>query len=448
MSEGVEVVISADDQATEVVDNVADNIDARVKRIKEVGGRAKASTEFIGTLASTLGGSELASYAGGIAQLTERISAFSEVSKGGGAGALAFKAGLLGVAAVAGYKIGTMIGDWAFETEKWTKQLAAANDLLRASGTALNQIEAVKLNFRVEKAELGGEVEQRKLLNQLINETAAVEQKIQETKAEQLKDNEGIVGYARYFAGNAEIIAEANKAELDVHQQKLDLLNQEKNALIAKLSPQRDEIETLKQAQALKERNRSYIEGLQNEVALLKASKEERAAIEAGQRAGGDTESALRIESLLREKQAIEEKQEAEKAAEEERKKADEDAKKRAEEIEKIKQNEVKRLKEQEILLNQGKEAARAFALEQQGLDEATAKRLAAEQERIDKMASRQQDPGTQQAVQGRLLTRGTQDRTKELIDVNKEIKKVLEGIEKNTEWRSQSELKLEVVGK
>ena len=83
MSEGVEILISADDQASKVLAKVSDNVDAKVKQIKTVGQGAKASTEFIGTLANSLGGSALGSYAAGIAQMTERIGAFSEVSKAG-----------------------------------------------------------------------------------------------------------------------------------------------------------------------------------------------------------------------------------------------------------------------------------------------------------------------------------------------------------------------------
>ncbi len=498
MSEGVEVVISADDQATDKINDVADNIDAKVKRIKEVGGRAKASTEFIGTLASSLGSSELASFAGGLGQLTERISAFSEVSKAGGGGALAFKAGLLGVAAVAGYKIGTMIGDWAFETERWTEQLSKATEELKIAGDALNRVESIKLSFRVEKAELGGEVEQRKLLNELTEKAFAIEEEIERTKAAQLKDNEGIVGYERFLAGNSEIIAEANKAELDVSQQKLDLINREKEALIAKLSPQKAELEAMKEKAALQEKNKSYIEGLKNEVALLNASSKahearnqaasidreiaglaqrkaggenvdaeiealtrkkaiveataesERRAIEAQQRAGGDVEAAKKIESLLHQKDLIEATKEAEKQASEQVKKAAEEQIKAAEQVADLKKKESDRIREQILLVTQGKEAAKAFALEQQGIDKESAKRLAAQQAMADELGKKLEGNDPQQAVQGRLLTRGrTDDIRQKQLDTALKQYDVLKRIEENSKaFKSQTEVAFEVVGR
>lgn len=509
MSEGVEVVISADDQASGKLNDVADNIDAKVKRIKEVGGRAKASTEFIGTLASSLGSSELASFAGGLGQLTERISAFSEVSKAGGGGALAFKAGLLGVAAVAGYKIGTMIGDWAFETERWTKQLREATAELKVAGDSLNRMESIKLSFRVERADLGGEVEQRKLLNELTEKAFAIEKEIEDTKAAQLKDNEGIVGYARYLAGNSEIIAEANEAELAVSQQKLDLINKEKEALIAKLSPQKAEIEAMKEKAALQEKNKSYIEGLQNEVDLLNAAakasravaidpafdqqleqlikkkaqlesagtaqtpdtsaidaeidamlrkkaaidataQSQRIELEAKQKAGADLVAQKQIEELMKRKAMIEATTEAEKTAFELQKKASEEQKKNAEQIADIKKKELLRLQEQRILIEQGKEAAKAFALEQQGIDKESARRLAAEEANLSKLAEKQQGQEPQQAVQGRLLTRGRSDdiRQKQLDTALKQYD-VLKKIEENSKaFKSSTEIAFEVVGR
>ena len=125
-SESVGILIEADDQASAKLQQVADNADRQVKRIKEVGQKAKASTEFVGTLANQLGGTQLGGFAGQLAQLTERISNFSEVSKAGGAGALAFKAGLVAATAIASYKVGEALSDWAFQTGAWKKELAAA----------------------------------------------------------------------------------------------------------------------------------------------------------------------------------------------------------------------------------------------------------------------------------------------------------------------------------
>jgi hypothetical protein len=86
-----------------------------------------------------------------------------------------------------------------------------------------------------------------------------------------------------------------------------------------------------------------------------------------------------------------------------------------AKRIEDLRISETQRLKEQRIELEQGAEAARKFALEQKGLDSATAARLAAEEAAIEKLREEKEqkveaDLSPQQGVQGRLLTRGPGD--------------------------------------
>jgi len=449
VSEGVEILISADDQASKVLGNVAKNVDAKVKQIKEVGRGAKASTEFVGTLANSLGGSQFASYAAGIAQLSERIGNFSEVSKAGAAGALAFKAGLLGVAAVAGFKIGSMIGDWAFETEKWRKQLSEANELLKIAGEEISRTDSIKLSFRTEKAELLGEVESRKLLNQLTEEAFAIETQIKATKAAQLKDNEGLIGYARYLAGNSEIIKEANKEEIAISQNKLELINKEKDAIAAKLSPYKLEIEALKEANALKKQNDLYIKSLSDEVELLKQSKDTRAGIEALQKSGGDAQAAAKIETLLKEKDALLAVAEQEKKNQADAEKAMDKQIADAEKIANIRKDELTKLEEQRILLTQGKEAAAAFALEQKGLDKATAAKIAAEQTKLDTLGEKQKEQAPQSAVQGRLLTRGPgDDIAKQQLTVQQNMLAALGVIKQKLPLSTSTSIKYEVVGR
>ncbi len=48
------VIIDAEDLASKKMADAARNVERSVKNIKDVGGKAKASTEFIGTLANTL----------------------------------------------------------------------------------------------------------------------------------------------------------------------------------------------------------------------------------------------------------------------------------------------------------------------------------------------------------------------------------------------------------
>lgn len=449
MSEGVEILISADDQASKVLGKVTDNVDAKVKQIRNIGGKAKASTEFIGTIANSLGNTQFAQAAGGLGQLSEKIGAFSEVSKLGAGGALAFKAGLLGVAAVAGFKIGTMIGDWAFETERWTKQLAEANDLLKESAAQIAKTEGVKLGFRVEKAGLEGEVSQRKLLNELNEQAFAIAKQIEDAKAQAKADTEGMVGFSRARVGTDKILAEMSETDLALLKEKLGVIKNERDAIAAKLSPYAAELELLKQTTELKKKNNDYIKSLQQEVALLAASKEEHAAIEALQKTGGDAMAAQKVELLLREKDALLAKAEAQKIADAEEKKATEEKVRAAERIAALKKSELAKLEEQRILLTEGKEAAHAFALEQEGIDKALAKRIASEKAMLDKQGEKVIEQAPQQAVQGRLLTRGQGgDTAKQSLEVQKKMLGALEEVKKKLPLSTSTSLEFEVVGR
>ena len=106
-TESVKIKIDAENKASAELRKVAFDADKAAKEIKEVGGKAKASTELVGSLANSLGGTQFGGAAGEVAMLTERISAFSEYRKQGGAGAMAFK-GWLGCCrlAVISFKVG------------------------------------------------------------------------------------------------------------------------------------------------------------------------------------------------------------------------------------------------------------------------------------------------------------------------------------------------------
>jgi len=413
VSEGVKILISADDQASKVLANVAQNVDAKVKQIKTVGQGAKASTEFIGSLANSLGGSVVGSYASGIAQLTEKISAFSEVSKAGTAGAMAFKAGLGGVAIAAGFKIGTMIGDWVFETARWNNELEKANASLLKSASIAAQTTGIGLSIQTEKIEQTEDpAERMRLLREYQTDLSKQAEK---TAIELAKQTQELKDQQTWYQRNVNLSEEqkaADEADLALTKEKLAAIEKEQEVVRNKLRSDVQELEALKEANALKKRNEDYIKSLADEVALLRASKDEHAAIAAMQKAGGNPEVAARIESLLREKEQIEAKRESEKLAADEAKKAAEEKRRDAERVADATQKELDKLQEQKIAMEQGSEAARRFALEKQGISKENAKRIAAEQEELDKRKLEQDFKRPDlQAVQSRLLTRGPMEK-------------------------------------
>jgi hypothetical protein len=493
VSDAVEILIQADDQASGKLNKVADNVDSQVKRIKEVGGRAKASTEFIGTLANSLGGSELASYAGGLAQLTERISAFSEVSKAGGAGAAAFKLGLAGVVAVGAFKAGQAIGNLVFETKRWSEELERAE---LTSAKLFDQASQLR-DFR-----FGTDMEGLSLIRDPEEQTAeakrlrdGIEKEIIGLQAtiKQTQDLEKDSNYAWFATAQERAL---DKKSIEDAEKQIEQLRQQRTAIDQTTDARRKELEAIRESQALADRNAGYIESLQGEVELLNASSKahearkqsasidtemeglaqrkaggenvdaeiealarkkaaveatadsERRAIEAQQRAGGDVEAAKKIESLMHQRDLIEATREAEKQAADQVKKASEEQIQASERIADLKQKESDRIKEQILLVTQGKEAAKAFALEQQGLDRESAKRLAAQQAMADELGKKLESDEPQQAVQGRLLTRGrTDDTAKKQLEVAMQMKKALDIIAANTEQTDDSGLVIEVSG-
>jgi hypothetical protein len=113
-SESVKILIEAEDKASGQAAAAGKNIEAAVGKIRDVGGKAKASTEFIGVLAGQLGGAEFASAAAGVAGITEKVGQFSEVMKTGGTGALAFKAGIGALVGIMSFQLGKSIGEMIF----------------------------------------------------------------------------------------------------------------------------------------------------------------------------------------------------------------------------------------------------------------------------------------------------------------------------------------------
>jgi hypothetical protein len=382
VADDISIVIGAQDKASKVINDVVKNADAKLKQFKTVAASGKASAELTGTLAKTLGGTALGAFSGELAGITERISAFSEVSQQGAGGALAFKAGLAGVAAVAGFKIGTMIGDWVFETEKFTAQLAKANvELLKAADLAAT-LQSTKLGIATAKIELIDDPEEqdaalRKRFTELSRMAEQQQKNIELIKEEQ---QARLTGW-QSMLGVSEEVKAANEAEVQAAAKSLAAIENEQAKIGNKLNREVQELEALKKAkQDAAESERKQI--AETEAAKKKAQDDEQRAAE--------------------------------------KKIAD------AQRLSDMKDAEFANLERQRILLNQGKEAAQAFALEQKGLDEATAKRIASEQAAIDKAVEEKNSksesftPGIQ-ATESRLLTRGPAEKGIDKIATNTE---------------------------
>jgi len=501
-SEAAKVVVDAEDLASKKIADAARNVEQSVKNIKDVGGKAKASTEFIGTLATALGGSELGSYAGQLAQLTDRVSQFSEVSKAGTAGAMAFKLGLVAAVGAIAFKVGEAFGNVIFDTQKMTREFDRAKEAAAELNAELGRSRDQQFANQKEDIELIRDPKEKRaaqeaLFKQLDNDVAGITQQLKaSTKAaDEWADAWQITGDRKAYAEEAQKQVEIDKQRLSQAKEMRDELRRElsertrineeikaaneaakkaeeaekasiarsdayleslgkqlgmleataagKEAMFGEIAAQNtfgeaakfEAEQLLAQVEALKEkaelekkaaaaeqakisRSDSYLESLSKELGMLEAAaagKEAMYGEKAAQNTFGDA-ARYEAEQMLAQIETLKEQAAAQKAIDDVKEKAAQKAIDDAARIEEIKKRELERLKEQRILLEQGAEAAKAFALEQQGLDKATAERLAREGAAIEEQRKKiaedgKSGPSSQQigsqAVQSRLLTRG-----------------------------------------
>ena len=428
--------------------------------LKDSGKNVKASSDLFATLAGITGNSELAGLANTIGGVTEKVGQFSEVSKAGAGGAMAFKLGLMGLAASAGFAVGKVLGDIIWQTEKFERAMASAKETAAELDAQLKKnASTLAANVR-EDIELIRDPEEKraayaKLLGDLSRDiqTASDVAGKSAREAEEWADAWQITGNRKQYAIDAKEQATADK-------ERLAGLKDQRDELMKIVGARAQENAAIKEANAAKDKSESYLETLRQEVEYMKATREEQIKIDALRNT--TDEDRGEAERLLKERDAIKAKQDAEREAaaeqkkmqedairatekaaedaERARQKAQEDREKEAEQIAENARREVQRVEDiiaaererlelQKIEKEQGKEAATAKQFVNQGVDEATAKQFAAEQAAFDKAkqdeadaaaklkgektADKKTDAGpvpTLAAMESRMLTRGPVD--------------------------------------
>lgn len=451
MSESVEILIKADDQASAKLQAVSANADKAAKQVtanfKEMGGNAKRTSDFIGVLASLTGNSEIAGFAGQMAAATEKVSAFSDVAKEGGAGAMAFRLGLMGLAATIGAGIGKAIGDIVFETKKWERSMKNAADEAASLDAQLKKVQATIFSNATADIELIRDPDAKKaaykdLLEKTNNEIQALSGNVEKGKRE-------VEAWAKAWqiTGERKALAVMAQEQLDADRARLLELKGQRDEITKIVSVRAAENEQIRKTNEAKDKSASFIDGLRQEITYLKASREEQIKIEAIRSATPDQQrlaaNLLRQrDAIIAQKQAIEEKlkleqqarDEAQKAAE----KAEQDAQREIERVENLVAAEQQRLGLQRMELEYGKEAAKAQELMLKGVDVLTAKQIAAEETAVEALRKKKQEEAklleekekkdkkgpsdaTLQASQSRLLTRGSgssmMDATNRILD-------------------------------
>jgi hypothetical protein len=399
MSESVKILIEAENKASAVIETTAKDIENKVKSIKASGEQAKKSTEFFGSIANALGGSEIGAFAGQLSQLTEKTSQFAEVQKLGGAGALAFKAGLVAAVGVIGFQFGQAIGNSIFQTQKWVDELERARKKADELASSLIELKNFNIGRDKEQISLIRDPEEQKratkaLLDQIDDEVAKKRESINRLiaqKDDKEKPNEysglelitpalAVKKKLSSYFGSDEQLKQAivdGEAFIKNLSDRATEIRRENDETAQKIKLQREE-------KALQDKSDDFLKGLREEVELLRVSKEEQASILALRSAVGE-EAQAEAKALLLEKQAIAAKEEAARAQEA----ANQRAISEQEAITKGSENYVKSLREQLALLKatDAEKAATQAGQKAVGADVSVATGLLAEIESIRAVA-------------------------------------------------------------
>lgn len=301
MSESVKILIEAEDQATPTIVKSAkavDGLDASLKKIKESGGQAKKSADFAKALASSLGGSQIGGFIAQLGEAVDKTAQFAEIQKTGGAGALAFKAGLVAMAGALAFQVGNAIGNVIFQTEKWTRKLAEANaEAKRLSGLSLGKQKEIFSDNKEDAGIILDPEQKRKkykaLLDDLKKNLVGVEADVSKGRKEVEAWND-----AWFKTGNRAAFADQAKEKLVVDKERLQTMQDQRSEIEKILSDRTAE-------NALLAKSQPIMKSLSDELGLIEATQADIAqkSIFVGKEAALDS---LRQElHLLESKQAI-----------------------------------------------------------------------------------------------------------------------------------------------
>lgn len=430
-SESIKILIEAEDKASMQVASASKNIEQSVRGVKETGQKAKASVEFFGVLAGQLGGSQLQSAAGGVAAITEKMGQFSEMMKVGGAGAMAFQAGLTLLVTTMSFKLGQSIGEMIFGVRDSEKAFSEAKAEADAYAAALVAAGNQKFSEQLEDIQLIRDPEAKqqaavdlfrsieKGINNSIESMNFYQAQVDEMDASMIPDPFGDQTEVRN-----QLQQQAN-AQADIHaslQEQLQTVSKQFGAraqLVQTIKNQQaaEDAAAAKAAQSfnagmstLKQLGFQYDE-------LTKGRDAARAAQLRDQGIGdADIKAILMMDGMIAKEKELQAVKDKARQAEESR----------LSQVENLAKSELQRLEEQKVALEQGQQAAHAFRLIQQGMDKESAEAIAAAQAAMDastKAAEQKVQPAAAlQATESRLMIRGPKEDSQKKIEQNTQV--------------------------
>jgi hypothetical protein len=243
--------------------------------------------------------------------LGDGVSQAAKTLQGGGTSALAMKAGLVGLVGVAAFKVGQMIGDWAFETKKYRAELEKALDTQKEFNRELQSVTSRRLDQQIaDIKEFGGSIEEQKQAAKEMAATVARDiQQIRERKNAREEELE-TMGKIEWMT-TAGVTLEAKRADIEADKETLKLLKERLHQLTMLHSEAEQEREAKRAAMRQEQAMDSAASALQDQILALQSTREEYEMIKALQVATNDEERE-RLKLLVEQKQELEKQRKAE----------------------------------------------------------------------------------------------------------------------------------------
>jgi hypothetical protein len=237
MAESIDITLSATDNATAVIKKSAGEMELLRDRVEQTSKSTAKGTEAIQKFANVMGAGWITDSAAQLKELSEAGKGAMEALKGGGSGALALKAGLVGLTAIASYKIGEVIADWVFQTKKFSEELEAATTKARELGQQMNTVAGRRIDQQVaDLKEFGGTfqeqaVKAQDIIRQLNAEIAGKGGQEEKAKA----DLESLESKRKYYLVS-QLEVDNAKANLEIVQQSKKDTQEKRDALVQQYS--------------------------------------------------------------------------------------------------------------------------------------------------------------------------------------------------------------------
>ncbi len=433
MAADIEIVIGAKDQATPVINNVSKSADSNSKVLSEVGNRAKLAGTSVEGLTSAM--SRNASSTENASEKATQFGLASKVS----VGSVGAYAEVLKSTFTVGMQVGQMFGELIFDTKRWEEELRQATVTAGDLEQRVKKVAAIRFADQKQDIELIRDPTEKvnaykQVIGQIDAETAGLQNRIASMRkelSEAEKEEQGNI--LQVFGVEFDSRVTTIPKEIEKTQKEIVELSEKRLEIERQISERTLNNEALKEQNALADRSESYIETLKKELELQKALASARGQLPAdapaprltgeqqtfGHAEQGKAAQALEkmplpaaspalkltgeqqakievttqqqtfgqadrvqatqlltsIELLKTEGQQLQQIEKENARLEQQKVQA-------SERIAAAKQSELDKLEMERVLLERGKAAAQAFALEKKGIDAGTAEKISVEAQR------------------------------------------------------------------